>query len=252
MKTLLAAILVTLCAVTAHGQTIKSLGYNTTNGQVVYGGTNTLTFTNTNVEFLSASFGNQIQVAPGTAGTPAFRFSTNAVGMYYGSALGVGPFLGVTVNSNAIARFATNKVFFDQPIEFPNATNAALTRTNLGLGAAWLTNTDVTNFRTAIGLGATNEVLFGTVLSGRVESTTFYVEVGSNGIEFEEPSVAATTRTNLSLPWTGLTNTDAAAFQGALFSATTTNTPTNTNAPTPDAWVDIMVGTNTYKLPLWQ
>jgi hypothetical protein len=35
-----------LAASPAAGQTIKSLGYNTTNGQVVYSGTNTLTFTN--------------------------------------------------------------------------------------------------------------------------------------------------------------------------------------------------------------
>jgi hypothetical protein len=35
-----------LAASPAAGQTIKSLGYNTTNGQVVYSGTNPLTFTN--------------------------------------------------------------------------------------------------------------------------------------------------------------------------------------------------------------
>jgi hypothetical protein len=35
-----------LAASPAAGQTIKSLGYNTTNGQVVYSGTNTLTFIN--------------------------------------------------------------------------------------------------------------------------------------------------------------------------------------------------------------
>jgi hypothetical protein len=33
------------------------------------------------------------------------------------------------------------------------ATNASNARTNLGLGATWLTNTDVTSFRNAIGLG---------------------------------------------------------------------------------------------------
>jgi hypothetical protein len=37
--------LATLCA-TGYGQTIKSLGYNTTNGQILYSGTNPLTFTN--------------------------------------------------------------------------------------------------------------------------------------------------------------------------------------------------------------
>ena len=65
-------------------------------------------------------------------------------------------------------------------ISFANTTNAAQTRTNLGigatwltntnaanfrtdiaLGATWLTNTNVTNFRTAIGLGSTNTVQFG-------------------------------------------------------------------------------------------
>lgn len=40
--------------------------------------------------------------------------------------------------------------------------------------------------------------------------------------------------------------------QAAMFTATTTNSPTNTNAPTPNAWLDIRVGTNDYKLPLWQ
>jgi len=72
------------------------------------------------------------------------------------------------------------------------------------IGGTWLTNTNVTNFRTGIGLG-----------------------------------------------WGALTNTNAATFQGAIFAATNA-APTNTNAPTPNAWVDIQVGTNTYKLPLWQ
>jgi hypothetical protein len=76
-------------AASAHSQTLKTLSYNTTNGRVVYSGTNSLTFTN------------------------ALQFATNA---------------------------------------------RAATRTNLELGATWLTNTNVTNFRTAIGLGtaATN------------------------------------------------------------------------------------------------
>jgi len=56
MKTLTTLLaLATLC-VTAYGQTIKSIGYNTTNGEVIANtGTNTLTFTN------------------------AFAFTTNAV-----------------------------------------------------------------------------------------------------------------------------------------------------------------------------
>ena len=49
-----------------------------------------------------------------------------------------------------------------------------------------------------------------------------------------------------------LRSTNAADAQAAIFPATTTNAPTNTNAPTPDAWLDVTVGTNLYKLPLWQ
>lgn len=137
MKTLLAlAIFFAALAVAAHAQTVKALGYNTTNGEIVYAGTNALTFTN------------------------AFTFSTN--------------------------------------------TLAASVRTNLGLGFSALTNTNASDFRSAIGL-----------------------------------------------PWSGLTNTNASTFQGALFAATNA-APTNTNAPTPNAWLDVTVGTNTYKLPLWQ
>jgi len=49
-------------------------------------------------------------------------------------------------------------VLFEKPILFggTNAiTNTATTRTNLGLGATWLTNTNSANFRTNIDLGAT-------------------------------------------------------------------------------------------------
>jgi hypothetical protein len=44
--TILAAIALIGLACSAQSQTIKSLGYDTTNGRVIYGGTNTLTFTN--------------------------------------------------------------------------------------------------------------------------------------------------------------------------------------------------------------
>ena len=149
----LAALL--LLAVPAAAQTVKSLGYNTTNGQIVYAGTNTLTFTN------------------------AFTFSTN--------------------------------------------TLSATVRTNLGLGFSALTNTNASDFRSAIGL-------------------PLAALTNTNAADF---------RAAIGLPWSGLTNTNASTFQGALFAATNA-APTNTNAPTPDAWLDVTVGTNTYKLPLWQ
>jgi hypothetical protein len=42
MKPFLTLLLVTLCAATGYGQTMKALSFNTTNGVVAYSGTNTL------------------------------------------------------------------------------------------------------------------------------------------------------------------------------------------------------------------
>jgi hypothetical protein len=160
-------LLATLCA-TGYGQTIKSLGYNTTNGDVVYAGTNPLVFTNA---------------------------------VFFGGDASINPSGGINYGGSEVMNLEERTLVGDWAVagglSFFNTTNAATTRTNLGLGATWLTNTNVTNFRTAIGLGATNEVLFDDVLANRFLSSTFVVYVGSNGIEFEEPSVAAITRTNL-------------------------------------------------------
>lgn len=105
----LIAILLTTSA--AYSQTIKTLGYNTTNGKVAYSGSNTLTFTN--------------------------------------------------------------------PLGF---SDAATTRTNLGLGWLALTNTNASNFRTAIGLGslATNN----TVPSGAAASNSILTADGAGSSSF--------------------------------------------------------------------
>jgi hypothetical protein len=122
-----------------QGQTIKTLGFNTTNGQVVYTGTNALTFTS------------------------ALSFGTNA---------------------------------------------ASTTRTNLSLGSTWLTNTNVTNFRTAIGLGVSDSVQFSNVYAtATTEVRTLFVNDSTNQVrvQFEEPANAKTFVRNL----TGNTNTNA-------------------------------------------
>jgi hypothetical protein len=169
-------------------------------------------------------------------------------------------------------------------------TNAATTRDNLGLGATWLTNTNPpvyvdTNNNVVSGragaLEFSNDIQIGggPFLNG---SGIFYIDANGGGLNLEEGKLIggyggllldwsesnnltvnvplswdnttniATTRTNLGLPLAALTNTNTENFQGAIFPTSTTNAPTNTNAPTPDAWLDIRVGTNTYKLPLWQ
>jgi hypothetical protein len=86
------------------------------------------------------------------------------------------------------------------------ATNAETARTNLGLGAAWLTNTVLTNFRTDIGLGTANAVTFGSAnILGALSVT--------GAVTFGEP---AQTRTNLGLSLIALTNTNNANFRTAI------------------------------------
>lgn len=225
MKTLF-TLLLAICAATGYGQTIKTLGYNTTNGRVVYSGTNTLTFTN-----------------------------------------------AVLCNANVSAvDLGADNLTVEGAIYFTEAlTNIAVTRTNLGLGATWLTNTNVTNFRSAIGLGATNSVIFqvieapGGLVSGDIsvnssgmfgfgasvnlEEGFLYCNngasdwnfegsgIGQSGIiSFKNSTNASTTRTNLGIPLAALTNTSNVTAMRALSGSTNTNHPfsgsvalTNTN-----------------------
>jgi hypothetical protein len=76
-----------------------------------------------------------------------------------------------------------DNISYVEPIYFSGtnaAANAATSRTNLGLGATWLTNTNVTNFRTAIGLGSANAVSFSTVAAQEI-----YDSVGNKVIDLE-------------------------------------------------------------------
>jgi hypothetical protein len=167
MKTILTLLLIaTICAATSYGQTIKSLGFNSTNGQVI--------------------------AATNVVWTNAFNFSTNTV--------------------------------------------AEQVRTNLGLGATWLTNTNVTNFRTAIGLGATNEVTFRMILADAFTARTNVIEfykpmwIGDSGtndiFQFELGSAdQAKARTNLGLSLPALTNTSNVTMMRALSGSTNTNHP---------------------------
>jgi len=135
---LLLTILACLVAASAGAQTIKSLGYNTTNGNIVAA---------TNVTF------------------------TNSVGFA----------------TNARAATRTN---LDLGAAWLTNTSVTNFRTAIGLGATWLTNTNVTNFRTAIGLGTTNSPVFSALTLGagdelQINGSGIY-SVGFGGqIEFE-------------------------------------------------------------------
>jgi hypothetical protein len=130
MKHLL-ALLLAACAVTAQGQTIKTLGYNTTNGNVVYAGTNPLSFTN------AVFFGGDTSI-------------NTSSGINYGGSEVI----------NLEERTLVGDWVIGGALAFINATNVAITRTNLGLGGtnivtfAGLTNNgDITINQTATNNG---------------------------------------------------------------------------------------------------
>jgi hypothetical protein len=218
------------------------LVYNT-NGEVVANtGTNTLTLTNS-VTFAGATFNGVVNM---------------------NSDLLVN-FIEASDGNNDVIMASTGISF--------SGTAPANTRTNLGLGATWLTNDNVTNFRTAIGLGATNDVEFNqATFNGAVtfneDVFASYIEVASetNSIEVFGSEIkffgisAAATRTNLGLPLPALTETSNVTFQSAVF--TTNTAPTNTanvngvGFNTAVKWMEITLnisGTNqVFRIPLFQ
>jgi hypothetical protein len=135
MKTLTTLLaLATLCA-TAYGQTIKSLGYNTTNGQVVANtGTNLLTFTN-----LGARFDNTLSVGVLVVnGTNIFETGINLEGGFF-------------VDDNDTNN--TNAVFiFQGDAEDQLRANA---RRDLGIPLPALTNTSNADMLSALGAAQT-------------------------------------------------------------------------------------------------
>jgi hypothetical protein len=200
MKHLL-AFLLAACAVTAQGQTIKTLGYNTTNGNVVYAGTNNLNFTNY---------------------------------VYFNSDTSIGGSAG-ELRYGGQVRIELETGLIGMPLFWPDPTNAAGTRINLGLGATWLTNDNVTNFRTAIGLGATNDVTVNSLTIA--EGTNTYIALFDDGGEFStgitmsgnfgisfSSNAAGITRTNL-----GLGGTNTVTFAGLTNNGDITINQTTTN-----------------------
>ena len=147
------------------------------------------------------------------------------------------------VYHNGVWEFNHNTSFIE-PIYFSGtnaAANAAASRTNLGLGATWLTNTNITNFRTEIELGATNNPVFNSVTidngaslfvagdflyltgpSTNVPNVNFLFSGTSTNftifktLAFGGGVNLSTTRANLGLPLSALTNTNNANFRDAI------------------------------------
>jgi hypothetical protein len=158
MKKLALIILCGILGVGVYGQTIKSLGYNTTNGQVVYGGTNVLTFT------------NDLQINAIMSSEGLFVFDV--------------------LNST----FKTGVAFEDR-FEFLGVNAEAVksqSRTNLGLGWSALTNTNAAtallgvNTNGQVVYSGTNQLTFtnGTTAFNEVNVTNELTLGGVNGVIF--------------------------------------------------------------------
>lgn len=122
----------------------------------------------TNVSFSTNPTFQSVAVADGSATNYAVKIGTNT-GLYRQT----GPDRLVLSVAGATTVYALSNSFYattffgnlqggltisaGQSIVFGGGANIAGTRTNLGLGATWLTNTNVVNFRTAIGAGTVNE-----------------------------------------------------------------------------------------------
>ena len=190
MKLFLTFLFATLCAATGYGQTLKSVMIDTNGVQVNQFGSGSASNTaiklgGTNWGFWQATGPDRILLSIGGATGATFTSNSITTTTFNGNLSG-----GVTIGAG-------------QSISFGGGANVSGTRTNLGLGATWLTNTDVTNFRTAIGLGATNDVVFNSV----------------------NVTNAAATRTNIGLPLPALTNNSNVTMMRALAGSTNTNEP---------------------------
>jgi hypothetical protein len=168
---LAALIIAALCLLATSGgaQTVKAVAFNTTNNTVV--STNRIIFT-------------LLGTAGGSAATPAFAIAvgTNTVGLFALSQLGIGPYLGFSVNGNRSFYISTNTIRAELPISFSSTTNSAETRTNLGLGLPALTNTsNVTTMRALAGSTNTNQPFSGSVVILDFNEDSHNVTI-SNGI----------------------------------------------------------------------
>lgn len=159
----LLTILATLCilAAPAAAQTIKSLGYNTTNGQIV-AATNVVWTNAFNFSSNTVAAVVRTNLGLGVTNSPEFASITLGTGAL---TISGGPEDDVSIE-NASSQLQINLqgspavsfgsiAYYSTPIEFNNTTNAATTRTNL-FGHGGIS----TNIAVLVSGGATNTLVF--------------------------------------------------------------------------------------------
>ena len=212
--------LATLCllAAPAAAQTIKSLGFNTTNGNIV-AATN-VTFTN------SVGFATNSRAATRTNLGLGWSALTNI-----NAATSL---LGLTTNSQVVAN-TTNM------LTFTNTLTLQSTKTLRILGSTD-PDPDVTvyGFNGIVGWGGEINVNTCTLYSYSADTDPDFswgvTNISYRPIAFNNTTNAANTRANLGLPLAALTNTSNVTAMRALSGSTNTNAPysgsvslTNTN-----------------------
>jgi hypothetical protein len=285
MKLLLAILLATLCAATGHGQTLKSLMYNTTNGQVMYSGTNVLTFTNTI---------RTDRIESATVGSDAFiYFDSDVIRMEATAVAFEGPmefyfpivFQGTNPASVAAATRTNLNLGATNSVEFRNITsdgNIVITNqtaTNNGILFVYRTNNEpflgLANLIASNNTTISNETLFRV---GTAEATNRSAQFGfrstntnGNGVAVFSVfgynalmMVGADASTNAVIYSGGGTNNEvmtlirdgATEFARPIRFSTNASTRPATNAPANTtnvaAWVEFRIGTNSYRVPLYQ
>ena len=110
--TLLAALL--FCSASLHAQTIRTIGYNTTNGQVVVA-TNVLRFTNEVVIPSDATHSGTTELG--------LRIGASNTGFYVSTGTGF-PLVGVH-NSSAAFALTTNVITFYKPLRYNSTTTGS-------------------------------------------------------------------------------------------------------------------------------
>jgi hypothetical protein len=147
-----------------------------------------------------------------------------------------------------------NNTAFIEPITFVGTNafaNIAVTRSNLSLGTGMTASFSNVTLAGYQGVGA---VLVGFDSSGTMfKHSNISTVVGVTNMLGNVAGVVTNwslgqTRTNLGLGWSALTNTDATNFQAAVF--TTNTAPTNTTNVV--GWTTLRIGTNTFRVPLYQ
>ena len=134
--------------------------------------------------------------------------------------------------------------------------NAGSYRTNLNLRGTWLTNTNAISFRNAIGAGDVfegGEPFFESVVAGTLNTDNLYDRApGLVQINLSDGYLAKSGRSLLE--WGG--STDHLQINVPFSFLVSTNNWIKTNTPTDttnvNRWIEVKVGTNSYRIGLYQ